>query len=119
MTLPAESDAFPGAAKATTSALSGAKPTGVDETVASKVSMEVVQLSIECVDATPTCYEAAAKSLSASKLLFASIESEGKKPRVSVTMFDLGRSPRTAEKTFDTEAAAIAGVSGLVAEATR
>lgn len=119
VTLRAESDSFPAAAKAATSALSDAKPSGVDETVASKVSMEVVQLSIECVDATTACYEAAAKSLSANKLLFASIDSEGKKPKVAVTLFDVGKQPKTAEKTFDNEAAAIAGVGGLVTEATR
>ena len=119
VTLPAESDAFPQVAKAATTAVSGAKPVGVDETLASKVSIEVVQLSIECVDATTACYEAAAKSLGASKLIFASIDSEGRKPKVAVTMFDLGKEPRTAEKTFDSEAAAVAGVAGLVAEATR
>ena len=119
VTLPAESDSFPAVAKAATSAIADAKLGGVDETVASKVSMEVVQLSIECVDATNACYEAAARSLTATKLLFASIDSEGKKPKISVVLFDVGKPPKTAEKTFDSEAAAIAGVGGLVAEATR
>ena len=119
VTLPAESDSFPAIAKATTSALGQAKLTGVDETVASKVSMEVVQLSIECVDASATCYDAVAKSLSANRLLFAAIDSDGKKPKIAVTVFDVGKPPRTRERTFDSEAAAIAGVERLVAEVTQ
>ena len=118
--LPAESDAFPDVAKAATSSFAQVKLTGVDETVTSKVSMEVVQLSIECVDASASCYEAAAKSLAANKLLFASIESEGKKPKIAITIYDAAtKQPRTKERTFDTEAAAIAGVNALVTEATR
>ena len=119
MTLPAESDAFPAIAKATTSALGQAKLAGVDERVSSKVSMEVVQLSIECVDPSATCYEAVAKSLAANRLLFAAIDVEGARPKIAVTVFDVGQAPRTKERTFDTEAAALAGVDQLVAEATR
>jgi hypothetical protein len=78
VTLPAESDTFPDVAKATTSALAKAKLAGVDEQTTSKVSIEVVQLSIECVDATAACYEAAAKSLSAQRLLFAQIDVDKK-----------------------------------------
>ena len=120
VTLPAESDAFPAIARAATSALAGAKLAGVDESVTSKVSMEVVQLSIECVDASASCYEAAARSLAANKLLFASIDNAGKKPKISITVFDVAtKAPHTKERTYDTEAAAIAGVDALVAEATR
>jgi hypothetical protein len=120
VTLPAESDTFPEVAKATTGALANVKLAGIDEAVTSKVSIEVVQLSIECVDATVQCYEAAAKSLSAQRLLFAQIESDKKKPKVTVTVFDgVTRAPKTTMRTFDTEAAAIAGVAKLVAEATQ
>ena len=63
VTLPAESDSFPDVAKAMTSALSGAKLHGVDEAITSKVSIEIVQLSIECLDASANCYAAVAKSL--------------------------------------------------------
>jgi len=117
--LPAESDSFPDAAKAMTTALGAAQVAGVDETSTSKVSIEVVQLSIECLDATPACYDAVAKSLSATKLLFASIGNDGTKPKISVTVFDAGAQPRTKERTFDTEAAAIAGAAKLVTEAVR
>jgi hypothetical protein len=120
VTLPAESDTLPEVAKATTSALAHAKVSGVDESATSKVSIEVVQLSIECVDPTAGCYEAAAKSLSAGKLLFAQIDMAGKKPKLAITLFDAAtKTPRTTERTYDTAAAAIAGVDQLVVEATR
>ena len=120
VTLAVESDTFPKIAKAATGALTQAKIMGVDESVTSKVSIEVVQLSIECVDPTPACYQAAAKSLSATKLLFAQIDIDGKKPKVAITLFDVAAAaPRTTERTFATEAAAIAGIDTLVSEATR
>ena len=120
LTLPAESDAFPAIAKAATTALSHAKVSGVDESGVSKVSIEVVQLSIECVDPIASCYDAAAKSLSANKLLFAQIDNDGVKPKVTVTLFDrASKAPKTAERTYATEAAAMAGLDGLISEATR
>jgi hypothetical protein len=120
LTLPAESDAYPNIAKAATSALAHAKVSGVDEQATSKVSIEVVQLSIECVDPTAACYDAAAKSLAANKLLFAQIDVDGAKPKVSVTLFDgASKQPKTVEHTFASEAAAVAGLDGLVSEATR
>jgi hypothetical protein len=120
VTLPTESDSFPAIAKAMTPMLAQAKVRGVDEEVASKVSIEVVQLSIECVDPTSSCYDAAAKSLRANKLLFAQIDIDGKKPKVAVTLFDASTdTPHTTERVFDTEAAALAGLDKLVAEATR
>jgi hypothetical protein len=84
------------------------------------VSIEVVQLSIECLDPSASCYEAAARSLAANKLLFAQIDVDGERPKVTVTLFDrASKTPRTAEKTYATESAAVAGLDGLVAEATR
>jgi hypothetical protein len=120
LTLPVESDAFPNIAKAATSALAHAKVAGVDEHATSKVSIEVVQLSIECVDPTAACYDAAARSLAANKLLFAQIDVDGAKPKVSITLFDgASKQPKTVEHTFASEAAAVAGLDGLVSEATR
>src|ERR1700679_526608 len=74
LTLPTESDAFPSIASAATTALDHARVHGVDEQATTKVSIEVVQLSIECVDPSASCYEAAAKSLAANKLLFAQVD---------------------------------------------
>ena len=120
LTLPTESDAFPTIASAATTALGHAHVNGVDEAGTTKVSIEVVQLSIECVDSTASCYDAAAKSLSANKLLFAQIDADGAKPKVSVTLFDRASGAvKTAEHTFATEADAVAGLDGLVVEATR
>jgi hypothetical protein len=120
LTLPAESDAFPAIAKAATNALAHARVSGVDDSGVSKVSIEVVQLSIECVDPTASCYDAAAKSLAANKLLFAQIDVDGVKPKVTVTLFDRSsKAPRSAERTYANEAAAVAGLDGLISEAIR
>ncbi|HUS31923.1 MAG TPA: hypothetical protein VMZ53_25655 [Kofleriaceae bacterium] len=119
--LPAESDAFPKAARAVTESLERASVSGIDDKNISKVSLEVVQLSIECVEPTPACYKAVGRSLSANRLLFAQISAEKKKAvKVSVTLFDVeSQSPRTAEKVFPNEKAATDGIQDLVAEATR
>src|SRR5438477_10604748 len=61
--LPVDSDAFPIAARAATERLRRARVRGLDEPQVSKVSLEVVQLSIECVERTPACYERVGKSL--------------------------------------------------------
>jgi hypothetical protein len=121
--IPAESDAFPRAAQAVSTSLSEARIDGVDATSVSKVSLEVVQLSIECVDPTDACYQAIGRSMSANRLLFARI---GPGPtrrqlRVTVTLYDVdGRSAkRTADRLFPTEDQAVAGAAALVAEATR
>lgn len=122
--LPAESDAFPNTAKRATESLVAAKVTGVDSRVVSKVSLEVVQLAVECVDETPACYVAVGKSLAANRLLFARVATETGTTggvAVTVTLFDVDAGSASAEKTkvFPDEAAAKAGVAGLVAEATR
>ncbi len=119
--LKTESDAFPRIASATMDALAHAKIAGVDQVVTSKVSIEVVQLSIECVDATPACYDAVARSLSAGKLLFAQVDaSDLTHPQVTITLFDATTEvPHASKRTFDSEAAALAGVDKLVTEVTR
>lgn len=119
--LPAESYKFPDAARAATESLAAAEVAGVDEREMSKVSLEVVQLSIECVEPTPTCYEAVGKQLAANRLLFAQIAPEKrKKLTVTITLFDVdAREPKTAQRTFANEKAASAGIADLVAEAIR
>ena len=119
--LPAESDAFPKAARAATESLEKATVAGIDEKNVSKVSLEVVQLSIECVEPTPACYKMVGQSLSANRLLFAQITAEKKKAvKVSVTLFDVDASnPRTTEKVFPNEKAAEGGIGDLVTEVTR
>lgn len=122
--LAVESDRFPKIAAAATASLAQAQVAGVDEVEVSKVSIEVVQLSIECLEQTPDCYEAVGRSLAANRLLFARITPTSKRRRdlrVTVTLFDVDtREPtRTAEKTFRSEKDAAAGLDALISEATR
>jgi hypothetical protein len=121
--IPAESDAFPGAARALSASLASAKLAGVDETRLSKASLEVVQLSIECVDATDACYQAIGRSMAANRLLFARIDGGAKQTqlKVTVTLYDVDARAvkRTRQRTFDSEGEASAGAAALVAEVTR
>lgn len=118
--LPAESDAFPRAARALTDSLKHAEVEGVDKKQVSKVSLEVVQLSIECVEQSPKCYKQVAKSLAADLLLFAQIAKERRNVQVTVTLYEVdSRRPRKASKVFASEQEATAGIQELVAEATR
>jgi hypothetical protein len=120
--LPAESHAFPRAARATTQSLLQAQVAGVGAPQVSKVSLEVVQLSIECVDPSVECYEAVGRSLTANRLLFAQIAPVKRRQlKVTVTLFAVGaRRPKTTvEKVFASEDAAADGIAALVAEATR
>src|SRR5690349_6979220 len=71
--LPAESAAFPNVARAATDSLSHAQVAGLGIAQVSKVSLEVVQISIECVDSSAACYQAVGRSLTANGLLFAQI----------------------------------------------
>lgn len=118
--LPAESNDFPKAAQAYTTSLARAAVRGVDHTELSKVSLEVVQLSIECVEPTTTCYAQVGKSLAADRLLFAQLSGGKRNVKVTVTLFDVDAgTPKRAQKVFASERAATAGAARLVAEATR
>jgi hypothetical protein len=86
--LPVANDRFPRLAAALDRALRSAPPQGW-RTVVPKVSLEVVQLSIECVEASAPCYAAVGKSLQADGLLFARVEpASPKELRVTVTRTD-------------------------------
>jgi hypothetical protein len=120
--LPAESLAFPKAAQAATDSLSRAQVSGLGAAQVSKVSLEVVQLSIECVDPSVACYVAVGRSLTANGLLFAQIARvQRQQLKVTVTLFDVDAkaSKTRAEKVFASEDDATAGIAELVAEATR
>ena len=125
--LAVESDKFPKVADAATTSLAKAQVSGVDTVEISKVSLEVVQLSIECVEQTPACYEAVGKSLAANRLLFAQIApGNPKKPRkrdvrVTITLFDVDTSAakKTAEKLYKNEKEATDGIATLITEATQ
>ena len=121
--IPAESDAYPSAARAVSASLAAAKLRGVEETRVSKAPLEVVQLSIECVDASDACYQAIGRSLSANRLLFARIDGGASKRqlKVTVTLYDVDAREvrRTRAQLFDSEREASAGAAALVAEVTR
>lgn len=120
--LPAESNTFPKVAKATNDSLLRAQVDGLGVAQVSKVSLEVVQLAIECVEPSITCYEAVGRSLAANDLLFAQIAAvKQQQLKVTITLFDVdARTPRTkAEKIFASEDEATAGIAELVAEVTR
>lgn len=119
--MPIESAKFPRAAKAVNDALAQAHVTGVDVTDMSKVSLEVVQLQIECDDLTPACYQAAGKAIHADRLLFAHLAPAPKhRVDLTITLFDVDGSTiqHTAHDVFANEAAAAAGAGKLVSEAT-
>ena len=82
-----------------------------------KVSLEVVQLSIECVDRTAACYEAVGKSLAANELLFAEIDEGPRKQsvKVTVTLFDVDAKQRkkAAIKVFASEEDVVWGVADV------
>ena len=121
--IPADSDVFPAAARAVSESLAAAKVTGTDETKVSKVSLEIVQLSVECVEPTSACYEAIGRSMAANRLLFARIDSGATKRqlKVTVTLYDVDAKTevRSAEKLFASEDEATTGAAALVDEVTR
>ena len=121
--LPTDKISYPNAAERATEYLTRTRVRGFDAPQLAKVSLEVAQLSIECVEANGTCYAAVGRSLGANALLFVQLE-PGPEPdqvRVSVTLFDVdGATPkRTARKLFDTEQDAVYGVRDVVEEATK
>jgi len=121
--VPAESDTFPLAARATTERLRRARLRGFNEPDISKVSLEVVQLSIECVEPTVACYERVGKELAASQMLFAEIVRGPKRDsvKVTITLFDVDAKvrKRAVAKVFASEDDVPFGVADVVAEATK
>jgi len=122
--LPVDGDTFPQIAASLNKSLHDVKVKGVDDYFLSKVTLEVVQLSIECVQPTSDCYAAVGKSLSANKLLLGHIAAVGKKRRdksvrVTITLFDVdaGEAANVVDRVFKTPELASQGAQDLVAEA--
>lgn len=121
--MPADAAVYPDAARTATEVLRRQRVKGLDAPELSSVSIEVAQLSLECVEQTESCYVAVGKSLAANGLLFAQFD-PGPQPdqvRVSVTLFDVDAAGLTkrARKLFDTEQDAVYGLREVVEEATR
>jgi hypothetical protein len=121
--LPVDADTFPQIAASLNRALHDVKVKGVDDYFLSKVTLEVVQLSIECVQPTSDCYSAVGKSLSANKLLLGHIAAVGKRRRdrsvrVTITLFDVdaGEAANVVDRIFKTPELASQGAQDLVAE---
>ena len=114
-------EAFDGpVALAVNDQMSRVKPVGTSASTKAAVSMEVAQLAIECIQPTPACYGAVARSLNADRLMWAELQPSAadEKIQVTVVMFDVegGKSSRRMG-TFADEQAARAGVADLVQRA--
>jgi hypothetical protein len=125
-----ESEQFPDLARALNTQLQDVHIKGVDDYFLSKVTMEVVQLSIECVEQTPACWSAVGKSLAAQKLLMAKLTAgpvpkKGRKRdrvpavNVQITLFDTeaGAPSEEANKQFKNQLEASEGLTALVQQA--
>ena len=120
--LPAESDKFPRAAQSATERMRDARLIGQDPPQMSNISLEMLQLSIECIDPTVACYELVGKTLQANQILFTEIGpgKKRKQVKVKVTLFDVDtRTMRGNEtKVFPSEAAAEQGIGDVITKVT-
>jgi hypothetical protein len=102
--------------------LAQARMSGVGPMVRAKVSMEVAQLTLECVSATDQCYTQVGRFLQVDRLLWGSIARVAQPAGVHVTvvLLDVGRGTplARAEATFPQSDAAIDGLRKLVDQAT-
>jgi hypothetical protein len=102
------------------SAADGKRARG-SEVVAAKVSMEVAQLSLECVSPTNDCYAAVGRFLQVDRLLWGQAVRDGDTSSVKVTVIHLDVGRRTplgrAERTFTDPAAAVEGLQAVVDQA--
>jgi hypothetical protein len=118
--LPVESDVFPRLAKGLNSLFHDVQVRGVDDYFISKVTLEVVQLSIECVDASNECWSAVGRSLAAQRLLLAQIVRGPKRHdrslRLAVTLFDVeaGQPVHRGERQFRNEDEALKAMQELL-----
>ena len=122
--LPVESDAYPRVAGGLNDVLRDVHVKGVDDYFFSKVPLEVVQLSIECVESTNECFASVGKSLTAQRLLLAQIapgspKKREKSLRVIITYFDVeaGVARNSAAQSFKSEGEALSALADLVAHA--
>jgi hypothetical protein len=119
--LPVESDSYPRLARGINGLFHDIQVPGVDDYFLSKVTLEVAQLAIECVDSTNECWSAVGKSLTSDRLLLASINRGGKKRHertltLSITYFDVvtGAPVHVVQKAFKTEEEALRGMKDVI-----
>jgi hypothetical protein len=104
--LPADEYAFPDVAAALNDRMEAVHISGVDVSFRAPVSMEVAQLSLECVAQTTACYTQVGNSLQANRLLWAELAAVGtghKHLKAVVSLFDVDqkRLVRRAQETYD------------------
>jgi hypothetical protein len=119
--LPVEGFADPQVATALNQRLEAARIADVDQHVRAPVSMEVAQLSIECIETVPRCYQAVGKHLQADRLLWAELVRSGRRGsalKAVVMLFDVGRGVEVhrVQRDFAGPDAALAGFESLVNE---
>jgi hypothetical protein len=95
---------------------------GMGPTVRAKVSMEVAQLTLECVSPTDECYTRVGRYLEVDRLLWGQIARDPRSTgvRVTIVLLDVGRGAPLgrAEEIFARNEAAIGGLRKLVDQAT-
>jgi hypothetical protein len=120
--LPLEAFAQRELAEALERELAAAPVAGVGRRARAPVSMEVAQLSLECIDDEPRCYQVVGQQLGADRLLWAELVARRRGPgplRATVILFDVEGAVEVgrAEREFDGREAAAAGFAALVAQA--
>jgi hypothetical protein len=119
--LPVESLVAPAIAGSANDALARVRPRDATQSARAAVSMEVAQLTIECVQPTPACHAAVGRSLGADRLLWVEVRAPAGVPAVAVALevFDVGRgaSVQRAERTFKDASAAGAGIATFIEQA--
>jgi hypothetical protein len=112
----------PAVAQAVNDQMGRVKLAGTSAGVKAAVSMEVAQLAIECIQPTPSCYTAVARSLGADRIMWAElapVPPPDEKIKITVVVFEVqGATASRRAKTFDGAEAARAGIGELVAHAT-
>ena len=120
--LPSDPLLFADIAHALDRQLSQARLSGVGPMVRANVSMEVAQLTLECVSPTDDCYTQVGRFLGVDRLLWGSITRDPLSPgvRVTVVLLDVkrGAAVARAEQSFAQSEAAIGGLRKLVDRAT-
>ena len=120
--LPSDSLLFSDIAVALDEQLARARVSGVGPTVRAKISMEVAQLSLECVSATDECYTQVGKFLQVDRLLWGHIARDAQTTGVKVTivLLDVERGAQLAraEESFAKNDVAIGGLRRLVDQVT-
>jgi hypothetical protein len=84
--IPIESNRYGKVAQQLNEVVTGLIDTGLWDVERPKIGIEDLQISIECIEATPACFSALAQSLKVDRLHFGRLSRDGKR-QVKVTLF--------------------------------